>query len=281
VAAPLLPFLCEEVYTNLSGHESVHLADWPDPASLPADDALVAAMDRVRDVCSAALSLREARGLRTRLPLRRLTVAGAQTDALRPFADLISDEVNVKSVEFTNDVARFGSFVLRPNGKVLGPRLGGAVQSVIKAARAGEWTPHDDGTVTVAGVTLAGDDFELALQAKDGDATAPLRGNDAVVNLDTEVTDALRDEGTARDLVRQIQEARKRQDLVVTDRINLTIELPPALEPAIRTHEEMIKGEVLALDITYGATPAGVTPHEARLENHDVRFAVEVHTPRG
>ena len=92
----------------------------------------------------------------------------------------------MKSVEFSDDVAQFGTFVLRPNGKVLGPRLGGAVQQVIKAARAGEWTGNADGTVTVAGVTLSGDDFELALQAKDGDATAPLRGNDAVVNLDTD-----------------------------------------------------------------------------------------------
>jgi isoleucyl-tRNA synthetase len=209
------------------------------------------------------------------LPLSRLTVAGAQTEALRPFADLIADEVNVKQVDFTHDVAQFGSFVLRPNGKVLGPRLGGAVQQVIKAARAGEWMQQDDGTVTVAGVTLTGDDFELALQAKDGDATAPLRGNDAVVNLDTVVTDALRDEGTARDLVRQIQEARKRQDLVVTDRIALTIEMPPALERAIRAHEDMVKREVLAVAVTYGA-PAGGMIHEARLENHDVRFSITV-----
>jgi isoleucyl-tRNA synthetase len=276
VAAPLLPFLCEEVYTNLSDDESVHLADWPDPASLPADDALVSAMDRVRDVCSAALSLRETRGLRTRLPLSRLTIAGDGVDELRPFAELIGDEVNVKSVEFSDDVAQFGSFVLRPNGKVLGPRLGGAVQQVIKAARAGEWTTNADGTITVAGVTLGEGDFELALQAKDGEATAPLRGNDAVVNLDTEVTDELRDEGTARDLVRQIQEARKKQDLVVTDRIELFVELPPALETAIRAHEPMIKGEVLATNIEYAQPPAGGAVHEARLENQDVRFSVVV-----
>ena len=276
VAAPLLPLLSEEVYTSLSGDESVHLADWPDPASLPADDALVRSMDRVRDVCSAALSLREARGLRTRLPLNRLTVAGADADSLRPFAELIGDEVNVKTVEFSDDVAQFGTFVLRPNGKVLGPRLGGAVQQVIKAARAGEWTANADGTVTVAGVTLSDDDFELTLQATDADATAPLRGNDAVVNLDTVVTDALRDEGTARDLVRQIQDARKKQDLVVTDRIALFVDLPPALEDAIRTHEAMVKGEVLALEIAYRQPPEGALTHEARLENQDVRFAVVV-----
>src|SRR5438552_3582674 len=272
VAAPLLPFLCEEVYTNLSGAESVHLADWPDPASLPGDDALVRTMDRVRDVCSAALSLREARGLRTRLPLNRLTVAGDDVDSLRPFAELISDEGNVKTVEFSDDATQLGTIVSRPNGNVPGPRLGGTVQQVIKAARAGEWTTNADGTVTVAGVTLRDDDFELALQATDGDATAPLRGNDAVVHLDTVVTDALRDEGTARDLVRQIQEARKKQDLIVTDRIALFVELPPSLEAAIRAHEAMVKGEVLALEIAYQEPPAGAVAHEARLENQDVRF---------
>jgi len=182
----------------------------------------------------------------------------------------------VKTVEFSDDVTQFGTFVLRPNGKVLGPRLGGTVQQVIKAARAGEWTTNADGTVTVAGVTLRDDDFELALQATDGDATAPLRGNDAVVHLDTVVTDALRDEGTARDLVRQIQEARKKQDLIVTDRIALFVELPPSLEAAIRAHEAMVKGEVLALEIAYQEPPAGAVAHEARLENQDVRFALVV-----
>ena len=73
-----------------------------------------------------------------------------------------------------------------------------------------------------------------------------------------------------------MQQARKKQDLVVTDRIALFVELPPALEGAIRAHESMIKGEVLALDIAYGATPSDVATHEARLENQDVRFAVVV-----
>ena len=276
VAAPLLPLVCEEVFTGLTGEESVHLTAWPDAAALPHDPALVAAMDRVRDVCSAALSLREARGLRTRLPLARLTLAGRDIEHVRPFAELIADEVNVKAVELTDDVARFGSFVLRPNGKVLGPRLGGAVQQVIKAAKAGEWQSHDDGTVTVAGHRLDGGDFELALAANEGEATAPLRGNRAVVNLDTEITDALRDEGTARDLIRQIQDARKRLDLIVTDRIAVHIDAPAEVARALQAHESMIAGEVLATSMSFGTVPSNVDVHDAKLEGHSVQFGIEV-----
>src|SRR5262249_6811910 len=104
VAAPLLPFVTEHIYKALTGDRSVHLTDWPDAASLPSDPALVSAMDRVRDVCSVALSLRKARGLRVRLPLAELTVAMPGSAALAPFAGLIADEVNVKAVRLTDDV---------------------------------------------------------------------------------------------------------------------------------------------------------------------------------
>ncbi|MDH3755943.1 MAG: isoleucine--tRNA ligase, partial [Acidimicrobiia bacterium] len=125
VAAPLLPMVTETIHRGLAGpQESVHLTDWPDAASLPDDHSLVAAMDRLRDVASTALRLREDNGLRVRLPLRSLTVAGHGATTLRPFADLLADEVNVKHVELTEDIEGLATFVLRPDGKVLGPRLG-------------------------------------------------------------------------------------------------------------------------------------------------------------
>jgi isoleucyl-tRNA synthetase len=276
VAAPLLPLVCEEVYTGLTGDESVHLADWPAADSLPADDDLVRRMDRVREACSAALSLRETNNLRTRLPLSRLTVAGPRAAELEPLAHLLADEVNVKSVVFADDASSFGSFVLRPNGRVLGPKLGGAVQQVIKAAKAGEWTTNADGSVTVGGHTLSGDDFELALVAREGEATAALRGNDTVVNLDIEVTPELRDEGTARDLVRHVQEARKTEDLVVTDRIALYLEVPGSLTGVVQAHEAMIAGEVLAREVHVGPLPAGARAHEVKLEGEPARLALRV-----
>ncbi|MFN0088870.1 MAG: isoleucine--tRNA ligase [Acidimicrobiales bacterium] len=277
VAAPLLPFVAEEVWRSLTGAgpaDSVHLADWPDPAALPADRDLVARMDRVREVCSAGLHLREAHGLRTRLPLQSVTVAGRDAETLAPFAHLIRDELNVKDVHWSADAAAFATFVLRPNGKVLGPKLGGAVQAVMKAAKAGEWARHADGTVSVAGHTLAEGEFELALSAEPGRAAAALRDNQTVVSLDIELTPELRAEGAARDLVRVVQEARKEADLVVTDRIRLTLALPPGeVAAAVRAHERYIAEQVLAVAVDYVDEPQPLT---AKLEGEPVSFAVAV-----
>src|SRR4051794_30769285 len=112
VVAPLAPLTAEEIWRGLTGERSVHLTDWPAAADLPADHQLVGSMDAVRDVCSAALSLRKAKGLRVRLPLASLTVATGRAAALRPFADLVADEVNVKQVIFSDEVAAYCQQVL-------------------------------------------------------------------------------------------------------------------------------------------------------------------------
>ena len=139
----------------------------------------------------------------------------------------------------TDDLSSVGRFLLRPNAKVLGPRLGKAVQAVIGAAKAGEWTQLDDGTVSVAGETLAEGEFELALEPTEGRVAAPLRDNDAVVELDVEVTDELRDEGRARDVVRAVQQARKDAGLHVSDRIVLTLAMDDELARSIDAHREL------------------------------------------
>jgi isoleucyl-tRNA synthetase len=124
VAAPLLPLVTEHVSRALTGGRSVHLADWPDPADLPADPGLVAAMDRAREVCSVALSVRKANALRVRQPLASLTVATPDAAALTPFAGLVADEVNVKDVRLVEDVASVAESVLQVVPAVAGPRLG-------------------------------------------------------------------------------------------------------------------------------------------------------------
>jgi len=255
VAAPLLPFIAEEMFTNLTGERSVHLTNWPDANELPADHELVAAMDKAREVVTAALSLREAEGLRVRLPLNKVTIASHQADALRPYAALIRDEVNVKVVEFSDDVEAYGSFVLRPNGRAIGPRLGGDTQTVIKAAKAGDWTRRDDGIVEVAGFTLEPGEYDLALQAPEGLASTALRGNDAVVALDLEVTKDLEDEGFVRDLIRAVQQARKDADLSVADRIRLSIHAPGPTGDVIRAFESMLADAVLAREVVYSDEP--------------------------
>ena len=124
-------------------------------------------MDRVRQVASAALSLRKARGLRVRLPLARLTVAAADAAALEPFADILGDEVNVKDVVLTDDVAAYGRFEVAVNARACGPRLGGDTQKVIRAVKAGEWTANPDGTVEAGGITLLAGEFTEKLVAAD------------------------------------------------------------------------------------------------------------------
>jgi isoleucyl-tRNA synthetase len=255
VAAPLLPLTMEVVWKGLTGGRSVHLADWPARDELPHDDALVAAMDRVRQVASSALSLRKARKLRVRLPLARLTVASADATVLEPFADILRDEVNVREVVLTDDVASYGRFEVAVNARACGPRLGGDTQKVIKAVKAGDWTSNADGTVTAGGIQLLEGEFTEKLVSADPASTSALPGNTGLVVLDTEVTPELAAEGTARDVVRAVQQARRDAGLDVSDRIDLVLDGPEPVLDAVRTHEKFVSGEVLATSVSYAAVP--------------------------
>jgi isoleucyl-tRNA synthetase len=253
VVAPLLPMLSESVYRGLTGERSAHLADWPDVSAWAADDELVAQMDTVRDVCSAGHSVRKAQDRRSRLPLAGVTVAGAGAAALAPFRDLIADELNVKQVHLVSDVAAVADVVLQVNPAVLGPRLGPATQRVIVAVRQGRWARTESGAVEVEGETLAEGEYFLSLVPKDKDASRALPGKDLVVTLDLAVTDELEREGAARDLVRQVQEARKKAGLDVSDHIVLSLYLVqvPELRQAVDDHFAMVAGETLAKEIVF------------------------------
>src|SRR5215475_2671343 len=253
VMAPLAPMAAEEMWRGLTGGRSVHLADWPIAEVFPADHALVASMDATRDVCSAALSLRKARGLRVRLPLAKLIVATADASSLRPFADLIADEVNVKEVELTDAVASYCERVLSLVPRTLGPRLGGAVQGVIKAVKAGDWSVSG-GVVTAGGVELRDGEYELKLVAADPEQSASLPGGEGVVVLDTHVTPELQAEGLARDVVRVVQQARREANLNVADRIALTVNAADDVVAAVETHREFVMSETLATSMDLGST---------------------------
>ncbi|TML28761.1 MAG: isoleucine--tRNA ligase [Actinobacteria bacterium] len=250
VVAPLAPMTAEEIWRGLTGGRSVHLSDWPASDEFPADRELVADMDAVREVCSAALSLRKARGLRVRLPLASLTVATPDAQRLRPYADLVADEVNVKSVEFTADLGGYCEPVLTVVPRVLGPRLGGQVQQVIKAVKAGDWSVTDN-VVSAGGVELREGEYELKLVAADVDRSAPLPGG--VVVLDTTVTPELAAEGLARDVVRVVQQARREAGLDVTDRITVTVDASPEVVAAVRAHRDFVAAETLATGVAFGA----------------------------
>ncbi|MEL4153378.1 isoleucine--tRNA ligase [Corynebacterium bovis] len=249
VAAPLLPMTTEVVWRGLTGGRSVHLTDWPDAADLPADPALVASMDTVRSVCSAASSVRKAHQLRNRLPLPRLTVALADAAALGDFTAVIRDEVNVREVELTDDVSAVGRFEVVVNARAAGPRLGRDVQRVIRAVKSGDYTVAEDGTVTADGIELHDGEYTRRLVAVDPDHTAEIPGTGGLVVLDTTVTPELEAEGWANDRIRGLQDARKSSGLDVSDRITVRLSVPAEREEWARAHAADIAREVLATDI--------------------------------
>jgi isoleucyl-tRNA synthetase len=272
-AAALLPMTAETIWRGLTGGASVHLEDWPDVSGWPADDALAVAMDLTREVCSAALSLRKARQLRVRLPLASLTVAHPAAAALAEFADVIKDEVNVKELVLSDDPATLGEFQLTVSPRVLGPRLGKQVQQVIKAVKAGDWSQDGD-IVTAAGASLQPGEYELKLAAADPDSTTALPGSSGLIALDIKVTPELAAEGTARDVVRVVQQARKDAGLDVSDRIALVVGADGGAADAVRAHAAFVAGETLATDLTVLPAAQVSAPAQPVGDGGEVRVTV-------
>ena len=259
LAAPLLPLSTETIWRGITGERSVHLTDWPEAGVVPADPALVAAMDQVRDVCSSASSLRKAHKLRVRLPLPKLTVAVEDPQRLADFADLIADELNVKAVELTADIDRYGRFELTVNAKAAGPRLGKDVQAAIKAVKAGEGVLNPDGTLSAGPVVLHEGEYSAKLVAADPEFTVALPDGAGLVVLDGAVTEELEAEGWAKDRVRELQELRKSSGLEVSDRISVVISVPAQRLGWAQTHAELIAGEILATSFAFGDPGPGAT----------------------
>jgi isoleucyl-tRNA synthetase len=262
MAAPLLPLVAEEVWKGLTGGRSVHLTDWPAASEFPADTALVAAMDGVREVASSALALRKAQKLRVRLPLATLTIVTPDAAALEPFRAVLEDELNVKGVVLETlapeSLEQHGiERRLTVNARALGPRLGKQVQDVIREAKAGNWTAAP--VVKVGDVELVEGEYDLVLATTDPDAAVAFLAAGGFVVLDTAVTPELEAEGLARDVIRAVQQARKDAGLDVSDRISLTIVGDAVAVAAITTHEQLVAGETLATALAVKTGENGAT----------------------
>jgi isoleucyl-tRNA synthetase len=277
VASPLLPLVTEAIHRGLTGARSVHLLDWPEAAALPGDAPLVAAMDRVRAVCSVARTLREEHAVRVRQPLARLVVAGPGAADLAPYTWLLEDEVNVKSVELREDAQELATRRLVPNARRLGPRLGPEMKQVLEAARRGDFELLPEGRVRVAGQRLEPGEFELRLEARAGIACRALPSGEAVVGLDLELTPELEQEGLARDLVRAVQQARKDAGLHVSDRIRLALALEGALQPAARRFRDYLAAQTLAVELDFDGRldTRGMWAQEVQVAGSAARIAVE------
>ncbi|MCD6035324.1 MAG: ileS [Rickettsiales bacterium] len=260
---------------------SIHLTDFPNLDTLPNERELVEDMDRVRDACNAALSVRNTENIRIRQPLQKLTIVGKGAKRLAPYFPLIQDEVNVKDVALEENIEAAATYNLKINFPVLGKRLPHRIKDLIPATKQGKWERLENGQVKVLDEVLTPEECILELKPKAAKGAQALSTNDALVILDLEISDTLRLEGIARDLVRMIQQSRKEADLKVSDRIALVIEtdnadITAAVEAFGQGSDYSIAEQTLAVSISIGATSA--LPHRftQSLENCEITLGFRV-----
>ncbi len=268
--APVVPFVTEAMYQELERHHdaeapvSVHLTDFPRAEEYEADAGLLETMDAVLAIVEQGHAARNRAGIKVRQPLAEMRVAldgGGMADRLAPFVDTMKDELNVKSVEFVDSSAGLYDFAVRLDGKISKrkyKRHFNAVQEAVAAIPEREL----DSMLRGGGVevNVDGETFEVepeeVLTSKTAIAGWEIaEGDGCFVALSTELTDELRREGFVRDLVRKIQDLRKKIDLKIDDRIELTYAADDAVAEAVESYREYIGQEVLALRIARIETP--------------------------
>ncbi len=267
--APMLPMVTEEIFLGLTGYQnstSVHLAEFP-KFDGKLNTALIAQMERVRDACNAALSVRNEAGIRVRQPLSQVTFIGVTDSGFgQELQQLVLDEINVK--EWHNldksELTHYASYKLHILFPILGKRIPHKVKDIIAANRAKEWSLIN-GHVEIAGEKLEPQEFELKLEPlpEFADCVAPLSTHDALVLLDLKVDDALLLEGIARDIVRAIQQARKDAGLHITDRIRLAlVSEDTKVVSSIEVWNRYIKEQTLCVELVEGAALSGSNTYQ-------------------
>jgi len=281
VLAPILPFVSESIYGNLLGSvdasrtDSVHLTSWPtDELTALRDVRLEAGMATVRRAVELARGLRSQAGLRVRQPLARLWLAvpGGELPERDALLRLVADELNVREVHLIGDESELVERRVKPLLPRIGRKLGSQIPAVMAAARANEAVYLDDGSVRLAGVTLAADEVEILATPRPGTAVAHDEG--LVVVVDTTLTDELRSEGDARELQRAVQDLRRDAELALDDTIELWVELAPIARERLAPYLPRLVSETLVSEVHYTAPPADVTAADVDLEAGRVRIGL-------
>jgi isoleucyl-tRNA synthetase len=298
--APFTPFFAEEIYQNLvrgpfpvSQVESVHLTSYPEPDETAIDEALASEMRAVRELVSLGLQVRTAGKLKVRQPLARADVvvsSQALAQAVAPHVDLITDELNVHEVRFLRpgEEGQAVRYVLKPNFRALGPKLGKKVQLAKQAlakADAGALRASlaTEGKVTIdlggEPVELGPDEIEVAVEASEGFAAAG--GKVGVVVLHTALTDELRDEGLFREILSRVQGVRKEMSLGFTERIDLAIGGSERVVRVAEASREVLVREALCQKLAVGGVEGqGGDVRKLSVDGEDLVIAV-ARLPRG
>ncbi|MCB0405414.1 MAG: isoleucine--tRNA ligase [Bdellovibrionales bacterium] len=294
--APILPFVTEEIYQNLkldAEPQSVHLCAYPEVKldTFCANDQLYFPpiwiypdlenqMDLVRKAVEMGRNLRSINKIKTRQPLRSITVVTKDPDlekTIKSFGELIKSELNVHEVIYASDESKYVTLSAKPNAKVLGPKLGPLMKQAsgeIRQMKSAdvlelEATGHFK---LPCGALLALDDI-LIERTPQGAKVAQSAGGITVL-LDTQLDDALIQEGQARELVNRIQKLRKDSGFEVTDRIRVQYHCPAKLEEAVKRHRDYIMSEVLATEMVPQPNATSWTS-EQEIDSHPLKLHLE------
>jgi isoleucyl-tRNA synthetase len=266
LSAPIAPFFMDKLYKDLTQathseeFESVHLAHFPKSVENFVDKSLESKMLKAQTVSSLVLSLRKKEMIKVRQPLQKVMIPvldDNQRAEIEAVSDLIMAEVNVKEIELLDDASGVLVKQIKPNFKTLGPRFGkdmGLISKEIQnfsQEQIAKLERDSELVIDIAGksITLSLDDVEISSQDIEGWLVA--NANGITVALDITITDELRKEGIARELVNRIQNIRKDSGFEVTDKIIVKLEKNPQLEEAILANSEYIKSETLTESLLF------------------------------
>ncbi|MFP4510174.1 MAG: isoleucine--tRNA ligase [Spirochaetaceae bacterium] len=262
VAAPIVPFITEDIYRNLrSEHdpESVHLCDYPVPNEARRDSELEKKMATTRTAVSLGRALRSMHNLKNRQPLRAIHLVTRNAEEkriLREMEEIIRDEINVKDVLFRDNEEDLVDYRAKPNFRVLGPVLGKkikAASAAIEQLSGSEIHSLLEGTVLhldIEGERLELDAGKVEVQRLERENLKVLNEGSLTVALDSEITEELRREGIIRDLIRAVQNLRKSRGLDVTDRIRVRIAAPEDVLPAVEDFRDYFMNETLTTEVS-------------------------------
>ena len=263
VAAPFVPFITEEIYQNLvvnldpQAEESVHLCLWPEVDEKAIDKNLEAEMDLAYKIVKLGRSARNGANIKNRQPLSKMLVS---TDSLPEYyGDIITDELNIKAVEFGADLSTHVNFEIKPNLPVLGRAYGKMIPQIRKEIGARNQmelaqTIQNGGVVTInidgTEIELNKENLLVTMQGLEGYAFAG-EGSTGVV-LDTNISEELREEGHVREMISKIQNMRKESGFQVADKIKLYVADNEMLMNVIKKFADVIKRDTLTEEIVFG-----------------------------
>ncbi|TPG71113.1 isoleucine--tRNA ligase [Brevibacillus laterosporus] len=255
--APYAPLIAEDIFNNIGGEGSVHLADYPKVNEAVIDATLENDMETARQIVELARNIRNETGIKTRQPLSELIVSIDRDFNLNRFMDIIKDEINVKDIRLEQSVSGFVTYHLKLNLKVAGKKYGKFVaplQNHLKHLSASEAKQTVDSgfldvTILDEGIHITLDELLVEKQGKEGFASAS--GYQINVALNTTITEELEQEGFVREVIRAIQDYRKKLNLPIEKRVSLTLDVDAQLKEALERFDHVLQDNVLLSDVKY------------------------------